>query len=410
MNGYLVLILALIVFDYLSGLIADMLNLRNMDAELPGEFDGVYDRNRYKKSQEYLRERTVFSLIEDTAVKTAVIIFILAGGFNTVDMFARGFGFPSIPTGLIFAGVLMAALSALDLPFSVYSTFVIEEKFGFNKTSIGTFLADLLKSWLISAVLGGIVFSVIMWFFGSAGSMAWVYCWLFVVLFDIFVIYIAPAVILPLFNRFTPIEEGDLAKAINEYAAGQSFCISGIYRMDGSRRSAKANAFFTGFGRFRRIVLYDTLIQKHTIPELVSILAHETGHYKKKHMLKGLVLSAITAALALYILSLFIDNPGLFSAFKMKEISIYAGLFFFSFLFLPINIILSVAGKALSRKNEYEADLFAAATCGNPGTFIYSLKKLSADNLSNLTPHPLKVFLDYTHPPVLKRIARIRSL
>jgi STE24 endopeptidase len=409
-NYFLVIILAILIGTYVLDLIVDTLNVRHAKTDLPEEFKGFYDSEKYKKSQEYLRENTRFGIIGDSITTPVTIAFILFGGFNVIDQFARSFNLGSMFTGLIFVGVLMFIFQLLMIPFSIYSTFVIEEKYGFNKTTPKTFLLDILKTWLLAIVIGGIVLSAVLWFFEKAGPLAWLYCWVALTLFQIFLIFIAPVFIMPLFNKFFPLEDGDLKKAIESYAGSQDFRMKGVFTMDGSKRSTKSNAFFTGFGRFRRIVLFDTLIEKQSNDELVSILAHEMGHYKKRHIFKSLVISILTTGLMFYILSLFINNRDLFSAFKMEEMSIYASLLFFAFLYAPIDMILSVLGNMFSRRNEYEADSFSVKTYGKPFSMISALKKLSVENLSNLTPHPLKVFLSYSHPPVLERIRAIREM
>lgn len=408
MNGFLLIILGVLIGAYLLDLIVDTLNVRHVTTVLPEEFEGYYDADKYEKSQRYLRENTRFGIISDTITTPITIAFILFGGFNIVDQFARGFNLGSILTGLIFAGILLLASQILSIPFSIYSTFVIEEKYGFNKTTPKIFILDMLKSWLLIAVIGGIVLSVVLWFFENAGPLAWFYCWIAVTLFQIFLMFIAPVVIMPVFNKFIPLEGGELKQAIEDYARSQEFKLKGIFTMDGSKRSTKTNAFFTGFGRFRRIVLYDTLVEKHTVKELVSILAHEMGHYKKKHILKSIGLSILSTGLMFGILSLFLNNRGLFAAFKMQEISIYASLLFFGFLYSPIQMGLSIFGNMLSRRHEYDADEYAVKTYNASASMIVALKKLSVENLSNLTPHPLKVFLSYSHPPVLERIRAIR--
>jgi len=407
---FLLIILTILIGEYLLNLIVDTKNVRYLKTDLPEEFSGYYDREKYRKSQEYLKENTRFGLITDSIATPVTIAFILLGGFNLVDQFARSFHLGTIPTGLIFAGVLMLGSQIVAIPFSIYSTFVIEEKYGFNKTTPRTFVLDILKAWVLTAVIGGILFSAVLWFFKEAGPWAWAYCWIAVTLFQIFLLFVAPVVIMPIFNKFTPLEDGELRAAIEEYAKKQDFKLKGVFTMDGSRRSTKSNAFFTGFGRFRRIVLFDTLIEKQTADELVSVLAHEMGHYKKKHILKSIVISILTTGLMFYILSIFMNNRELFAAFRMQHISIYASLFFFGFLYAPIEIVLSIFGNILSRRHEYEADGYAVATYRKPQSMITALKKLSVDNLSNLTPHPLKVFLTYSHPPVLERIRAIRRL
>lgn len=410
MNYFLIIILAVLIGTYLLDLVVDTLNARHVKTELPEEFGDCYDADKYKKSQEYLRENTRFGIVSDSIVTPVTIAFIFFGGFNFVDQFARSFNLGNILTGLIFAGVLMLASQILLIPFSIYSTFVIEERYGFNKTTPKTFVLDILKTCLLGAVIGGIILSVVLWFFEKAGPWAWLYCWIAITLFQLFLIFIAPVIIMPIFNKFFPLEKGDLKNAINDYAGSQDFKMKGVFTMDGSKRSTKSNAFFTGFGKFRRIVLFDTLMEKHTTEELVSVLAHEMGHYKKRHILKSMIISILTTGLMFYILSLFINNRDLFAAFRMQEMSIYASLLFFAFLYAPIEMILSVFGNMLSRRNEYEADSYSVKTYKKPLSMIAALKKLSVENLSNLTPHPLKVFLSYSHPPVLERIRAIRKM
>jgi len=409
MNIYLVVILAILIGNYILDLIIELLNIRSIKKELPGEFEGFYDSAKYKKSQSYLKENTYFKLIQAAFITAVILFLILSGGFNFVDKIARGFNLGIIPTGLIFSGILFFFFQIIGIPFSIYHTFVIEEKYGFNRTSPKTFILDVLKSWLLSIIIGAILVSLILWFFIKSGNLAWVFCWLGVTILEFFLIFIAPIVIMPLFNKFIPLEEGELKQSIQTYAQSQNFKLKGLFKMDGSRRSSKSNAFFTGFGKYRRIVLFDTLIKNHSIDELVSVLAHEMGHYKKKHILKMMIISIVTNGLMFFILSLFINNPGMFDAFRMDNLSIYASLLLFSFLYTPINMILSLAGNILSRKHEYEADEYAVSTYKKSEAFILALKKLSVDNLSNLTPHYLKVFISYSHPPVLDRIKALKK-
>ncbi|MDP8214109.1 MAG: M48 family metallopeptidase [Candidatus Euphemobacter frigidus] len=412
MNVYLIIILAILIGNYLLDLVIELLNLRHFDPNLPSEFHGCYDAERYRSSQSYLAETTRVKLIAAGIFTPLVVAFILLGGFNTIDGGVGSLARSEVWRGLIFAGILLILARIFDLPFSIYRTFVLEERYGFNRTTVKTFVLDILKGCFLVALIGGPVFALVIWFFSAAGPGGWIYCWLAVTFFQLFLLFIAPVTILPLFNKFTPIEEGELKGAIERYARRQNFKMRGIFTMDGSRRSARSNAFFTGFGRFRRIVLYDTLIRKHTTDELVAILAHETGHYKERHFLKNIIVSIFSTGLMFFILSRFINNPGLFDAFQMKHISVYASLFFFAFLYAPIDMALSLFGNYLSRRFEYQADAFSARTFGKPASMIDALKKLSVDNLSNLTPHPLKVFFSYTHPPVLDRIralGRFRS-
>ncbi len=410
MNVYAIIILATLVASFVIDLVTEALNLKALHDDLPKEFEGVYDAEAYKKSQAYTRATTKFGFITSIFSIVLTLAFWFAGGFNTVDQIVRGWGLHPIWNGLIYIAILVSAKSILSLPFSIYSTFVIEEKFGFNKTTPLTFVTDLLKGLVLGALLGGPLLAGVLAFFQYAGGMAWLYCWLATTVFTLFVQFIAPTWIMPLFNKFTPLEEGELREAILSYAKSVKFSLQNLFVMDGSKRSSKSNAFFTGFGKNKRIALFDTLIEKHTVAELVAVLAHEIGHYKKKHILQGMIISILHMGVMFYLLSIFISSEGLSKAFYMENISIYAGLIFFGMLYSPLELILSIFMQIFSRKNEYEADRYAAETTKDPTSMIDALKKLSVHNLSNLTPHPLYVFFNYSHPPVLQRIQAIREV
>lgn len=404
------IILTALIGGYLLYSIADLLNLGNLNKKMPEEFSGIYDQTQYAKSQEYLRINTWFGLIQSTVDLSLILIFWFLGGFRAIDGLARSLGQNSILSGLIFTGILLFLKFLASLPFSLYSTFVIEEKFGFNKTTLKLFILDFLRSMVLGVILGGPLLALILWFFESWGSLAWVYCWVVSTLFILVVQYIVPTWIMPLFNKFTPLEEGSLKEAIFRYADSISFPLSNVFVMDGSKRSTKSNAFFTGFGKNKRIVLFDTLISQHNDSELVSVLAHEMGHFKKKHIIKRLILGIFQMGVIFYLVSVFISYPGLFRAFYVDQTSVYAGLVFFALLFTPIDMLLSLILQASSRKDEYEADRFAAETLNSGLPLVNSLKKLSVHNLSNLTPHPFYVFLNYSHPPVLERIHALRRM
>lgn len=411
MNPYLIFILTVLVVGYLLELAVSFLEIRSLQPELPAEFKDVYDEEKYRTSQEYTRVNTAFSLIQETITLLLTLVFILAGGFNAVDLLARSIGSGSISTGLLFTGLLILLSFLIGLPFSIYSTFVIEERFGFNKTTAKTFVLDLLKGMVLAAVIGGPLLAAVLWFFEITGSMAWIYCWLAVTLFTFILQFLAPVLIMPLFNKFTPLEDGELKEGITEYAAQQDFALQGIYTMDGSKRSTRLNAFFTGFGRFRRIVFFDTLVENLQSQEIIAVLAHEMGHFKQKHILKMMGISVLQTGVMFFILSLFLGNEQLFAAFGMEHVSVYAGVIFFGFLYAPVSMLLSILLHIYSRKNEYEADAWAVNTTADQGEGLMNgLKKLSVHNLSNLTPHPLNVFINYSHPPVLQRIQAIRRL
>jgi STE24 endopeptidase len=408
MNGYLIFILALLVFNWLLSLIVETLNVRNVSTEIPAEFQGIYDAEKYAQSQRYLRDNTRFGQIQAAIMLPLTIAFILLGGFSWINGIAQAAAENMILQGLVFGGILILLGQIIGLPFSIYDTFVIEERYGFNKTTPKTFVLDILKGWLITLLLGAPVFALVLWIFSSVAN-AWLWAWGALAVIQLFVMFIAPVVILPLFNKFTPLEEGELRSRIEAFAAGQKYKLSGIFKIDGSRRSTKSNAYFTGFGKTKRIALFDTLIEKHTIGELVAVLAHEIGHCKLGHIKKSIIISLASSLLMFFILSIFITKSGLYTAFGIDGTPLYAGFIFFGFLYAPISMILGLLGSILSRKHEYEADAFAAETTQQPGEMISALKKLSVDNLSNLTPHPLKVFLQYSHPPVLERIKALRE-
>ena len=410
MNIYMLIIVGFIVFVYVVQSIADILNLKNISSQIPVEFSNVFDAEKYAKAQDYLKTKTKLSLFESSFLLIIQVVFIILGGFGVVDSFARSFGQGEIATGLVFAGILLLALEIIKIPFLAYDTFVVEEKFGFNRTTFKTFITDLIKGWVIGAIVAGIIFSIVVWFFAELGKFAWVYAFLAVAAFELFFTFIYPVVIMPLFNKFTPLADGELKTSVENYAKAENFKMKGLFTMDNSKRSTKSNAFFAGFGRFRRIVLFDTLIQKHTVEELTSVLAHEMGHFKLGHILKQMVLGFVSMAAMFFLLSIFISSPWLFEAFKVSTPSVYAGIVFFGFLYIPISFALSIITSAFSRKCEYEADAYAVTTYKKPQAMIDALKKLSVDNLSNLTPHKFKVFLEYSHPPVLERIKAIKDL
>jgi STE24 endopeptidase len=408
MNAYTIIVISILTVIFLINELANFVNIRNMTTEIPKEFEGYFDKEKYEKSQKYLISNTKFSSVSAAFFLIIQIVLIISGGFNYINNLALSASGSSILAGLIFAGIVLLIFEILKIPFSVYRIFIIEEKFGFNRMSFFTFISDLLKSWIIGAAIGAIVFSGLIWFFINAEQYAWLYAFGAIVAFELFIIFIAPVAIMPLFNKYTPLEDGELRKSVEQYAKKENFKMKGLFKMDGSKRSSKSNAFFTGFGRFRKIVLFDTLIQNHTVDELTSILAHEMGHFKLGHIIKNILFSFISTGIMLFLLSLFINKSWLYSAFLMEHQTIYAGIIFFGLLYSPISFILSIIQNYFSRKHEYEADAYAAKTYEKPFDMINALKKLSADNLSNLTPHKFKVFLDYSHPPILERIKALK--
>ncbi len=408
-NVIFFIILIALLGDLLINTCANHLNIKNINEVLPFEFENYCDHEQYKQSQKYLKTTTKFGQISSCFDIIIILLFWFLNGFPILDSFVRSFGLNAVFTGLLYIFILGLSKFILSIPFSIYSTFYIEERFGFNKTKPLLFIIDILKSLVLLTFIGGILLGLILLFFEYYGKNAWFICWVTTTFIVLIIQYIVPTWILPLFNKFTPLEEGELRKAIFNYSKSIDFSIENIFIMDGSKRSTKANAFFTGFGKNRRIVLFDTLIKEHSVNELVSVLAHEMGHFKKKHILKNLILGILQMGIIFFLLSFFISLQELFYVFSMDEISIYAGLIFFGMLYSPIDFFLSVLMKILSRKDEYEADKFAFSTFGDAEPLIDALKKLSVNNLSNLTPHPLYVFLNYSHPPILNRIKVLRN-
>jgi len=410
MNIYLLIILSALIGEFLLRTLVRVLNLKALDPGLPNEFQGYYDEEKYARSQEYTRVNTRFAFFTTSFDLIVILVFILFGGFNFVDQIIRGFGLSTLPSGLAFFGILFFASDLISTPFSLYQNFVIEEDFGFNKMTLKTFILDKLKGYLLTLALGGVFLTAILFFFEKTGEYGWLYAWGIIGLFMILIQPLFTLVIAPMFNKFTPLEKGELRTAIENYAQKVKFPLSRIDVMDGSKRSAKSNAYFSGFGKQKRIALFDTLLEKHSNDEMVAILAHEVGHYKKHHIKVGILISILHTGLLFWLLSIFIDNPGLFEAFKMKEISVYGGLTFFMILYSPVELVLSVIMNAVSRRNEFQADAYSAKTTEKSEHLISGLKNLSVSNLGNLTPHSLSVLLDHSHPPVLERITALKKI
>ncbi len=405
-----VIILLTLFINFSINVLTDFLNFGNINDYVPEEFKSFYDEKKYKKSQEYLKECTIFDLKVSAFNFVLILLFWFLKGFPFVDSIVRSWHLGPVTSGLLYSGILLLLKGLISLPFNLYSTFVIEQKFGFNKITPALFFIDLVKTVIISSVIGGTLLFLILSFLEYAGNTAWLMCWAAVTVFLLIVQYIVPTWIMPLFNKFTPLEKGELRQAIVSYAKSINFPLKNIFVMDRSKRSTKSNAFFAGFGNNKRIVLFDTLIKEHTTDELVAVLAHEMGHFKKKHILKRIFLAILQMGLIFFLISVFIHSDGLFKAFFMEHKSIYAGLIFFGMLYSPIDFVISMIMQAVSRKDEYEADRFAAETIHDKEDMICALKKLSVHNLSNLFPHPLYVFFNYSHPPVMERIKMIRKL
>ncbi|MCS5538990.1 MAG: M48 family metallopeptidase [Roseibacillus sp.] len=416
-NTIAIVLLGALLLLWNLDFLATLLNLGSLKPELPEEFTDVYDAEKYAKSQEYTRAHSRFGVISSIASLTILLVFWFFAGFSWLDSWTRSFQWEPLPRGLLYVAALLAGNYLLTLPFTIYDTFVLEERFGFNKTTPKTFVIDQIKSFFLTAVIGLPLLAALLLILDLEIDHTWFWAWLTFSGFVLAITYLAPSLIMPLFNKFEPMEEGELKDAIYAMARDCEFPLTEITVMDGSKRSAKSNAFFMGFGKKKKIALYDTLVENHSTEELVAVLAHEIGHFKRKHIIQRIVASIIQFGVLFFLLGLII-NPGstfaqeLFAAFGIpaENISPHAGLIFFGILFSPVNRLLGVVLNAWSRKHEFEADAYAAEAQQSSAHLIAALKKLSIDNLSNLTPHQLRVVLDYSHPPVLVRIQALRSL
>ena len=332
---------------------------------------------------------------------------IHTGLFGVLDEFVRSQMTHPILAGLFFFGIIFIINDLINIPFSLYNIFVIEQKFDFNRTTPKTYIIDKLKGYLLTIVLGSIVVVPILYFFNEFGANGWWIAWIAIAFITVAVQPLFVHIIAPMFNKFTPLESGGLRSAIEAYASEVNFPIVRIDVMDGSRRSAHSNAYFSGLGKSKRVALFDTLLEKHTTEEIVSVVAHEVGHFKKKHIIMGTTLGVLQAGIMLFIFNLIMGDSALFSVFGVGQISVHGGMIFFAMLFAPVNLVMSILTTALSRRNEFQADNYALETTGNQEALVSMLKGLAASNLSHLTPHPFTVFLSYSHPPVLQRIAAI---
>jgi STE24 endopeptidase len=404
------ILVAITITSFVFERILVYFNLRNMKDEIPSVLHKHIDRESYILSQNYLRDNTRLSNLSSTASFLLLMIALFFGLFSWLDMRLIGAGLGPIWHTLAFFAVIAIASSILSLPFSIWTTFVIEEKYGFNRSSLRTFLLDLVKSAFLALIIGGGLLAFVTWLYLESGQWFWILAWIALSLFSLVMTLLYSDVIVPLFNKQRPLEEGDLRTAILRYAKDNKFKIKNIYVIDGSRRSSKANAYFSGFGPRKRIVLYDTLIQEHPIPELVAVLAHEVGHYRHRHVLKGTVLSILESGVTLFILSLFI-RPGsssseLFASSLGAVPSFHIGILVFGILYSPISMLSGLFDNMLSRRHEFQADAFAATTFS--GKFLSdALIRLSVKHLSNLYPHPLYVKFNYSHPPLLQRLAAL---
>lgn len=401
-------IIGILVINFIVDKVLDHLNARKYNDPTPEELQDVYDEAEYKKSQEYKKENYRFSIFSSTFSLLVTVAFFFLDGFMFVDSYARLVSDNTILIALVFFGIIMLASDLLALPFSYYHTFVIEERYGFNKTTHSTFIIDKIKGWFITALLGGGILSLIIWVYENTGSYFWIYAWSIITVFTVFMNLFYARLIVPLFNKQSPLEAGELRIRIENYAKKVNFGLEKIFVIDGSKRSTKANAYFSGFGQEKRVTLYDTLINDLDEEEIVAVLAHEVGHYKKNHIIFNLIASIGITGFTFWILSLMLENPILSHALNVSEPSFHIGLIAFGVLYSPLSEITGLLMNYLSRKFEYQADNYAKNTY-NHLPLISGLKKLSKNSLSNLTPHKAYVFVHYSHPTLLDRIRNLQN-
>ena len=402
------IIIAIIIINFIVDKILDTLNAKHYNDAIPPELQDVYDEEEYKKSQAYKATNYKFGVWSSTFSIVVTLAFLMFGGFEYVDTLARSYSDNSIIIALIFFGIIMLGSDIISTPFAYYKTFVIEEQFGFNKTTKKTFILDKIKGLLMMVFLGGGIIAAIIWFYEETQHLFWLYAWAIVTAFTVFMNMFYAKLIVPMFNKQTPLEKGSLRDKISDYAQTVGFNLDKIFIIDGSKRSTKANAYFSGFGSEKRVTLYDTLVNDLNEEEIVAVLAHEVGHYKKKHIIFNLIASVLLTGLTLYILSIFISNPLLSHALGVSIPSFHVGLIAFGMLYSPISEVTGFIMNHFSRKFEYQADDYAKTTY-KAEPLITSLKKLSKNSLSNLTPHPAYVWVHYSHPTLLERVKNLKK-
>lgn len=400
-------ILAILIANFLFDKWLDYKNAQHFSDEIPSELNDVYDEEQYVKSQEYKKHTYKFSTIISILSFITILLFLLVDGFAFVDFVSRQLSSNEVIVSLLFFGILSLSSTIVSLPISYYKTFVIEEKFGFNKTTKKLFFIDKLKGLLLSMLIGGLILWLIILFYNYFGSNFWLYALALITVFSVFMNMFYSTLIVPLFNKQSPLEEGELKQSLENFVKKAGFKLDKLFVIDGSKRSTRANAYFAGFGPKKRVVLYDTLINDLNTDEITAVLAHEIGHYKNKHIIYNFIIATILTALTLYLLSIFIDSKLLAAALGVQIPSFHIGLIAFGLLYTPISEITGLINNLISRKFEYQADNYAAGF-GYGKALISGLKKLSKNNLSNLTPHPLYVFYHYSHPTLLQRYQNLQ--
>ena len=401
-----IIIILIISAGFLFDQWINYLNTTKLSNILPDALKGFYDEPTYSKQQDYEKVNYKFSLVSDILSFLVILAMLFLGGFAWVDDLVKSVTESEILQAILFFGILGFASDLQSLPLDIYHTFIIEERFEFNKTTPKTFVIDKFKGWLLAAVVGGGILSLIVFIYEMSGSWFWVLAWISISVFTLFISYFYTTLLVPIFNKLTPLPAGELRDAIEKVASLAEFSLKDISIMDGSKRSTRGNAYFSGFGRKKSIVPFDTLVNEHSVDELAAVLAHEIGHYKKKHVLKGLISGILQTGVVLFVLSLLLKSPLPAMSLGALVPSFHMSVIAFGILYSPVSMILGIVFNSISRKHEYEADRFAVSL-SKPGALQEALKRLSVKNLSNLTPHPWYVYIHYSHPALLQRLAAI---
>ena len=403
-----IIILVILTADFVSERILSALNVKSSKKPIPDLLSGIYDQDKYQKQQSYFRANTRFGLLTSTVSFLVIFLMIVFGGFGWLDGIVQRWTANPILVSLVFFGILFLANDIISTPFEIYDIFVIEERFGFNKTTPKTFILDKLKGYALTAVLGGGIIALVMWFYQLNPQYFWLIAWACVTSVSLFISLFYSELIVPLFNKQTPLEAGELRDAIEKFSKKAGFELKNIFVIDGSKRSTKANAYFTGFWKKKRIVLYDTLINDLDTAEIVAVLAHEAGHSKYKHTLRNILINLPYTLLVFFLLGLILRSDVLAQALGGKEASFHLNILAFGVLYSPVSMMLGLAMNVLSRKHEYQADGYVKENKMGE-QLISALKKISSKSLSNLTPHPAYVFVNYSHPTLLQRVEKLTN-
>lgn len=402
------LLIGVLIFGFLVPKILEFLQISQPLSKVPATLAEYLSEEKLVEAKAYQRANFNFKLITSSFTFLLTLLCVTQGWFGAIDTWILALGYAPLVNSLLFFGLIFVVSDVLSLPFDYYSTFVIEEKFGFNKTTRGTFFSDKLKAYVLSLIVGGGLLLVFLWLIHSMGPHFWWQFWLVAVVFMVLVNVGYTAWILPLFNRLTPLAEGEVKDKLLQYAAQVNFPVKHIFVMDGSKRSAKANAFFSGFGKRKKVVLYDTLLEQHPPEELVAVLAHEIGHYKKKHLKWGMLISVLQVGLLLFLLGQVVFSESMSLALGGSSWSVHLNILGFTMLFAPLSMVLGIGMNWLSRRHEFEADHYAKETYGGK-PLAEALKTLSVKTLSTIHPHPWYVFVNYSHPPLLQRLERLED-